>query len=202
MSTIDPAGGATDSVLRFPNMNLDYNAGEKLVGLWIGKITPEGAAVEFMGDGGFSTTYPGWGIRVSTLGKAQLKLADATTTYFGGTSTSTVFDGNLHSLGFTINGQDRNACLYVDEVLDATYAGGPLALNSGNPIDTRNANTVNLGTTLPNSAASTVGIATQTRCLVLLRLPANVAMPSTGVMTTLFKQIRSNPGKLITRGAF
>jgi hypothetical protein len=104
--------------------------------------------------------------------------------------------------GFTINGQDKTACLYTDEALDATYSGGPLTLNSGNPIDTRNANTVNIGTTLPASAASTTGIIVQTRALALVRLPAGHAMPSTGTLINVFKQLRANPGKPVLKSAF
>lgn len=202
MSTIDPIGGATDSVIRLPNINLDYNSGEKIILWWLGKITPEGAAVEFMGDGGFSTSYAGWSIRVSTTGKMQLKLADATSTYFSGTSTSTAFDGSLHSIGVTLDGAARKACVWVDETLDALNPAGPIALNGGNPIDTRNSNTFNIGTNLPASAGSTSGIATQTRGLHILRLSTTDVMPSHAVLTNVFKQLRVNPSKPILGGAF
>lgn len=199
VSTVDPAGGATDSVIRMPNMNLDYNAGEILIGWWLGIITPEGAAVEFMGDGGFSTTYPGWGMRVSTTGKAQLKLADATNTYFSGTTTATAFAAaTVGSVGFAINGVGKNASIWVNEVLDVNAT----SLNSGNAIDTRNSNTVNMGTTLPNSAASTTGIATRTRALVLIRLPAGSSMPSSATLTSTFQALRRNPSKLVLDSVF
>ena len=37
MSTIDPAGGVTDSVIRIPNINFDYANGEKLIVYWLRK---------------------------------------------------------------------------------------------------------------------------------------------------------------------
>lgn len=200
-STINPVGGSTDSVIRIPNMNLHYNGNEKLIGYFLGKITPEGASVEFMGDGGFSVSYPGWSIRVSTTGKAQFKLSDGTNTYFSASTSATVFDGNLHSLGFAINSVTKLAYMWVDEVLDSNFTSGSL-LNSGNAIDTRNANTVNLGTSLPNAAASTEGIIVQDRALHLLRLGANDPFPAVATLTSVFQQLRADPGKPILWNAF
>lgn len=198
VSTVDPAGGATNSVIRIPAVNLDYNAGESLFGIWIGIITPEGSNVEFMGDGGFSTTYPGWGVRVTTAGKAQLKLADATNTYFSGTTTATAFAAaTLGSCGFLINGTAKTASIWVNEVLDVNAT----SLNSGNAIDTRTTNTVNIGTTLPAAAASTTGIATQTRALALLRFGAGVAVPSLATLTALQVDFRNDPTKRISAAA-
>ena len=37
ISTINPVGGSTDSVIRLPNLNFDYNAGEKQAMYWLGK---------------------------------------------------------------------------------------------------------------------------------------------------------------------
>jgi hypothetical protein len=196
--TINPFTAFTDSVVRLPNINFDYNAGEIIIGMWIGRITPEGSAVEFLGDGGFSVSFPGWSVRVTTTGKVQLKLADGTNTYFSGTTTATAFDGTVHSVGFVINGVGKNAYIWVDEVLDVNGT----ALNSGNPIDTRNSNTVNIGSSLPASAASTTGIATQTNLLALLRLSAGKSMPSTAALTSMFQALRRNPEKLVKASVF
>jgi len=57
VSTVNPTGGSTDSVIRLPALNFDYSAGEKLIVWWLGIITPEGADASWMGDG-FGTSYP------------------------------------------------------------------------------------------------------------------------------------------------
>lgn len=201
VSTEDPTGGATNKTIRLPNFNLDYTAGEKLIGWWLGKITPEGSAVEFIGDGGFNTTYPGWSIRVSTGGKAQFKLADGSNTYFSGSSSATAFDGNLHSLGFVVDGAGRKGYIWVDDALDSNFSSGS-QFNSGNAIDTRNANTVNLGTSLPEAAASTTGIVTINRALVLCKLPAATALPAIPTITSVFQALRRDPSKRILASAF
>ena len=202
VSTIDPVGGAADSVLRLPNLNFDYNGGEKLILWWLGKITPEGSSVEFIGDGGFSTSYPGVSVRATSTGKAQLKFSDATSTYFSGTTTSTAFDGNLHSLGVVVDGAAKKGGVWVDDVLDALNPSGPITLNGGNPMDTRNANTFNVGTNLPAISGSTVGVATQTRALHLLRLSAADPMPHHTAVSSVFRQLRANPGRAILGWAF
>lgn len=55
-TTINPTGGATDSVIRMPSFNFDYNGGEKFIMWWLGKCTPEGASASLLGDG-FSATF-------------------------------------------------------------------------------------------------------------------------------------------------
>ncbi len=201
VSTIDPAGGATDSVLRIPNLNFDYAGGEKLILYWLGKATPEGADVDLLGDG-YDSTYKGFSITVTTSGKAKIKLVDATGTYYSASTNATAFDGTLHSVGVTIDGDSRKVCLWVDEVLDTINVFGPLIINSGSAIDTKNTQTVNIGASLPSAAASTVGIASQTRSLHILKLTASDSMPHTENISNTFENIRPDPAKPILAGGF
>ena len=202
VSTVDPTGGATDSVIRIPAVNLDYNAGESLLFWWLGRITPEGSAVEFAGDGGFNTTYPGWGIRVNTAGTAQIKLSDATNTYFSATSSGTAFIAStLKSIGILIKSNEKKAYLWIDDALDSNFTSGS-TLNSGNAIDTRTTNTVNIGTTLPASAASTTGIVTQTRACAILKFGVGQAVPTSAQITNAFAALRRNPSRPLLKTAF
>jgi hypothetical protein len=198
VSTEEPAGGDTDESIRIPAVNLHYDGGESLLVWWLGKITPEGSNVEFMGDGGFSNSYPGWSIRVSTTGKAQLKIGNASAQYFSGASTATAFDGTLKSVGLLINGTAKTASIWVEDALDVSAS----SLNSGASIDTRTTNTVNIGTSVPASAASTVGIVTQTRACAILKFGVGQPLPTSGQITTAFQALRRNPSRPLLKTAF
>lgn len=201
MSTIDPVGGATDSVIRLPNLNFDFLGGEKMIAYWLGKVTPEGTDQPVFGDGG-SATYPGFRAICKTTGKLQIALYDSDSdTAFSGTTVNTVFDGTLHSFAFVFDGQAKKYGFWTDEIYDTGLGGVYATLTSGS-IDCRNSNTLNIGQASPASAASTFGIATQTRALAILRLSATDAVPSIATLTNVFKQLRANPSKPILGGAF
>ncbi|ODT75482.1 MAG: hypothetical protein ABS69_10740 [Nitrosomonadales bacterium SCN 54-20] len=199
-STIDPIGGATDSVLRIPNLNYDYAGGEKLIIWWLGKVTAEGSGARMMGDG-YGTTAGQWGIRfnLESSGKIQFVISDAAEIYSSMPSTS--ISARLASFAIILDGQSRKHGMWIDEAF-AMPGGSYTVLGSGAAIDTRNSNTFNVGTSYAAAAASTVGIATATRALAILRLPASYAMPSVGTLTNVFQQLRVNPGKLILASAF
>jgi hypothetical protein len=199
-STVDPAGGTTDSVLRMGRLNYDYNGGEKLIVWWLGKVTAEGSAVEMMGDG-IATVSAGVSLRINTNGTHQLLMSDGTTNLFSGSSTVAVANGALHSIAFAIDGATRGYCLWSDEVAFSNNADYQL-LSSGTPADTRNANSWNIGSARPKSAASTTGIATQTRALAMLRLAPSDAMPSVAALTNIFRALRAAPNRVIRDGAF
>jgi len=201
VSTIDPAGGATNSVLRIPNLNFDYSGGQRLIVYWLGIITPEGSDASYMGDG-FGTTYPGLRIRAKSTGKVDAALSSASTQAFTAITTGTPLDGTLHSFAFVFDGTAKKYGMWVDEVFDSALAGNYGAFNSGTTVDTRNSNTFQIGSSAPAAAASTDGIVSQTRALHLLRLTASDTLPTVAAMTTLFQQIRANPGKPILGSAF
>lgn len=197
VSTVDPTGGATDSVIRLPNLNFDYAGGEKLLLFWMGIVTPEGADVGFLGDG-YGTGYPGLRIRAKSTGKWDFSLSDGSSAPFSGTSAVTVFDSMLHSLGLVLDGENKKYAMWSggsgDIDVEAAFGSGYSTFASGATVDTTNAQTFNIGTTLPAVAASTIGIVSHTRALHILRLPSTQAVPSIATMTALFQQLRANPG--------
>lgn len=199
-STLDPAGGATDSVLRASNLNFDYNGGEKMFAWWLGKVNAEGAAAEMMGDG-TSTSGPGVAVRINTNGTHQLVLSDGTTTTFSGSASVAVADGALRSLAFAIDGATKTYCLWTDDVPFSNVATYQ-SLASGVERDTRSAATWNIGCARPKSAASTAGIVTQTRALVMCRMSADDTMPQVATLTQIFNALRRAPGHLIRSDAF
>lgn len=204
-STIDPAGGATDSVLRLPNLNFDYNGGERLVVFWLGKCTAEVANAEMMGDG-TSTAGAGVSVRASTDQTWQLILSDGTTQSFSGTSAVTAFDGSLKAIAFVIDGSTKKYCLWTQDsesrMVPFSSTTEYQVLASGVERDTRNPNTWNIGCARPKSAVSTSGIATQTRALVIMRFSPVKAMPTIARMTQIFNALRASPSQLVRAEAF
>jgi len=195
VSTLNPVGGATDSVLRIPNLNFDYAGGEKLIIHWLGKITPEGVTTEWLGDG-YSTSKRGINLRAKTNGMLMFVLYGASVGY---TSDSTVapFDGTLHSFALTVDGAAKRYTMWIDEVLNRDLSLGATVY------DTRNSVTFNIGSVVeaPGSATEDYGVVTQTRALHILRLSATDKMPSVSVLTDVFEQLRVNPSKPILGGA-
>lgn len=199
VSTVDPASGLTDSVIRIPSINFDYNSGEKLIVYWLGKVTAEASQQHIIGDG-YSTSVRGWGITSTSAGKLQVIMSGASQGY-SGTSSTTLFDGALHSFGVIMDGENRQYSVWSDDALDANFVNGYLSFNSGNDYDVASTSTVNIGAASP-SPGGTSGIATATRALVIMRLPASYAAPAISDLTDAFKQLRTNPGKLILASAF
>jgi hypothetical protein len=112
---------------------------------------------------------------------------------------STSISGRLASFAAVIDGQGKQSGLWIDEAYQ--HSEGSYSSLGASAIDTRNSNTFNVGTSFAAGAGSS-GIATATRALAILRLPASYTMPSVGALTSVFQQLRSNPGKLILAGAF
>lgn len=200
VSTVDPTGGATDSALRFPNLNFDYAGGEKLLLWWLGKTTAEGAIASWMGDTA-SGSYNGVRIRCNTNGTLQPVLYNTVTHsggFYGGSTNTAVADGTLKSYALFLDGENRKFAQWVNETLDTALA----TFNDGSSCDTTNANTWNLGTGNPAAAASTDGIVTQTRAFHMLRLSSTDTSPSVATLTSLLQQLRANPGSLVLGRAF
>lgn len=194
-------GAGTDSVIRMPSLNFDYNSGEKVIVWWLGKVTPEGSSVSFIGNG-FSTVYPGLRIRARSDGKLDLALIGGGTQTTSGATTSVAFDGTMHSFAVAIDGSQKKYGFWVDSSLDASQGGVLLTFGSGISIDTRSSNSFNLGTSAPAIAANTDGLASQTRALVIMRLPSNIPLPSIADLTTVFQQLRRNPAQTLSNSAF
>jgi len=196
VSTIESTGGTTDTALRIPNLNFDYAGGEKLIVYWLGKITPEANTFEWMGDG-YGSSNHGVNVRATPAGKVNVNLFGATAAY-SSNSTATAFDGNLHSVAFTIDGATNQYTIWVDEVLDknAGYGGGSV-------YDTKNSATFNVGSVVgaPGSATADYGGIVQTRALHILRLAANEPIPSIANLQKMFIQLRVDPSKPVLGGA-
>lgn len=204
-STLNPATNTEDSVLRLPNLNYDYNIGQKLIVFWLGHVDAEGAAAEMMGDG-TSTSGAGVALRINTNGTHQLVLSDGTNQTFSGSSSVAVADGTLKALAFALDGSARKYCLWSEDsdrmVLPFNQVADYATLDSGNPRDTSNPNTWNIGCARPKSAVSAAGIVTLTRALVILRLDASATMPSVARLTQVFTALRRAPSHLIRSDAF
>jgi len=201
VSTVDPAGGATDSVLRIPNLNFDYNGGEKLIIYWLGKLTAEGATLEWLGDGN-SATYNGLAVRVNTSGTFQPFIREASAAHFGSASVTNLGNGSLASWALAIDGSAKQYCMWANDALEGLWSSGFIPWNGGNPSDSRSSNTFNIGCAVPAVAASTNGTPVQTRALHILRLAPDDYMPDAATLTSVFRQLRVNPSKPILGGAF
>lgn len=202
VSTLDPATGTLDSVIRMPAINFDYLGGEKLIIWWHGACTPEGASVAMLGDGAAAQTIPGWRVRVDPSGKFNIGThsAVAATSAYSVNSDGIVFDGTPHSFGFVLDGQNRRHGMWSDEIYQSAFSGEYAVFSGSLEVDTRTSATVNIGSANP-APGTTSGIAVWTRALVILRLPPSVTLPSVQTMTDLFTQLRANPGRLIRAGA-
>lgn len=206
VSTVDPTTGVLDSCLRIPNLNFDYNAGEKLFIYWRGIATAEGAEAAILGDGTATTTgNHGVQIRVMTTGKVYIVLygADAKV---GVASSATAFDGTSpHDFAFLMDGQNQQYGMWVDGVMDPSFIGNYGPFNLGFSFDTKNSNTFNIGSAAKAPGTATApqsGIACKTRSLVMIRMPASYPSPSVAQITTAISFLRANPGKLLLAGAF
>ncbi len=199
VSTLDPAVGATDSVLRIPPLNFDYSGGEKLILWMLGKWIPEGVEVAMIGDG-FSITQRGWHIKVRADGRFQSVLYGQTIGY-GGSGSVAPFDGKLHDFGIVLDGQNRKYCHWVDGQLDPNFGSDYIPFYGGASFDTRTMNTVNIGSAIA-APGGTAGIGTSIRGCAIVRLPVDYPTPSVEAITSTFRQLRANPGKLILGSAF
>jgi hypothetical protein len=201
VSTVNPAAGVTDSVIRMPNLNFNYNGGEKLILWWLGKVTPEAAGTYMMGDGGVTGSSPGVRIRINTNGTSQITVIDAVSSGFSGSSV-VVADGNLHCMAWVLDGAARKFATWVDAAPAPFLNGGYSPFNPAMSFDTRNNNSFQIGSSSPKSAASTDGIATQTRAFVMLKLGPDDPIPTVAQLTTLFQSLRRDPGKIVLESAF
>ncbi|GEM_PF-2804622 len=203
VSTITPAGGATDSVIRIPSLNFDYAGGEKLILWWLGIVTAPGSNAAMMGDG-LNGTHHGIKVRANATGKFQIGLYDAVSSsgLFGGASTDTAFNGALHSIALVLDGENKKYGMWVDEIYDSALSGAYSTFGSGTDVDTQNSNTFNLGASAPAAAASTDGTATLTRALAIIRLGAGADVPAVATLTAIFQQLRASPGRPVAGSAF
>ena len=201
VSTVDPATGVTDSVIRIPAPNWDYRGGESLLIMWVGQVTPEGGDTTLMGTTAASTSS---GIRIRCKSTGQLDFVlyeNGGTSVFTGSSTATAAGkpfvaGEIHSFGILINGQTRQYAEWVDGLLNVPLAD----VGTKQDVNTLSSNPFTIGSGSP-SPGGTEGIASKTRAFALLRFGATDPMPSVATITSLMAQFRAAPARLVLDGA-
>lgn len=203
-ATTNPVSGATDTSLRIPNLNFNYNAGEKLVIYWLGKVNAEAGPASLLGDG-YTATYPGVRVRVNTNMTLQLVVYDVDNGggVFGGSTSVTIADGTLRSFALVLDGAAKKYCMWSDDEVEAAFGGAYLSFGSGAAVDTRNSNTFQIGSAQPSAAGSAAeGTQVYTRALHIIRQSATDTVPPVSVLTSAFKALRANPDKPILGSAF
>ena len=208
MVTTKAPSNPYDTCIRLPNLNYDYSIGEKLFIWWLGKITPEANERVFIGDG-FGTgtsgnSRRGIQVRCHQSGKLTMAVYGAATARVGTLSNAIPFDGSVHDAAIILDGANRTYGYWIDGKMESAFAGAMLPFYQSENFDTKNSNTFNLGSSVPAPGTATApqsGIATQTRALVIIRLPASYSSPTVSTITNVCKALRSNPGKLLLGSA-
>ena len=200
ISTVDPVGGSTDSVIRIPGPNWDYANGQSLLILWSGQVTPEGSDADLMGTSN-GTSYNGIRVRANSDGRLAFVLYDTVpTSAFSTTSTNNAagkpfVSGELHSFALFIDGQNRQQSFWVDNDINVS----PLAISSGTSVNTLSSATWNIGTAAP--VGGTIGVATKTLAFAGLKFLATDALPTTAQITAVVQAFNRDPRGLILAGA-
>lgn len=200
ISTVNPAGAAEDSVLKIPGPNLDYSAGESLLILWAGQVTPEGSNAHLMGTAG-DPSEKGVTLQVQTTGELLVRLYNASTNSDITTTTTTAagrpfVTGETHSFAVFIDGQSRVGSVWVDEVINRDS----ISINSGEAFDTLSSAVWTIGKARPVDL-STTGIATATQYFLMLKFGATDALPTNAQILAAAKQVRASPHALLLPGA-
>jgi len=183
-----------------PAPNFDYNAGEKLLVVWVGQMTPEGADTGIMGTSS-SSSLKGIRIRAKTTGEMNFVLYDSVgpVSLFSNT-TSTDAAGRCfvaseaHSFAVLIDGEARTHTMWVDEVINRASA----SLGAGAACDTLTSSPFNLGCTTTGGTDCAV---VNTSVFALFKWTAAQAAPAAADITEVLKQIRKNPTRLVLAGA-
>ena len=200
VSTIDPVGGSTDSVIRIPGPAFDYMGRESLLILWAGQVTPEGSDTDLMGTSS-STAANGVRVRCNSSGRLTFSMYDtAPTSRFGTTTTDNAAGkpfvaAERHSFALLIDGQNRLQYMWVDGQINVNA----VTISSAADVDTLSSATWNIGTAAP--AGGTTGVATRTQAFAGLKFLSTDALPAIASITAVAQAFHRNPGKLILAGA-
>lgn len=191
-STILPATGVTDSVLRFPPLYHQWLQGENLFLFWSGIVTPGGSTQAVIGNTA-DTAIAGFRVRCYATGTMDVVVHDGV----GGTqfASQTTADaagkpfvaGELHSFAVFFNGVTGKVQQYVDGLL-----------NKENVLvgkDETGGYTFNIGSCRP-APGLVEGLATQTRALVILR--GRYGSNSEHLAPMLAARLHESPGALVT----
>jgi len=201
VSTIDPVGGSTDSVIRIPAPNFDYVGGESLLVMWSGQVTPEGADTTVMGTS-YGSPVSGVRVRCKTTGQLDFALyqAGGANAFSSATTNSAAgkpfVASETHSFAFWVNGISRTHAVWVDGAINVAEA----AFGAGVAIDTKTMNTWNIGAGSA-SPGGTEGTATKTNALAILRFAAADSLPTIAKLSAVAAQWRAAPHRTILPGA-
>jgi hypothetical protein len=198
-STDNPASGTPDSGLVMPPLNYDYNGGEELLLVWLGKITPEAAAATMLSDSPNSAGLNGFRLRCQPTGKFSFWLQEngSTNAWAAGDSSTVLGDGALHQYAILISGKRKQYWTWEDGVAVVT-AG---AIKSGAAIDTRTSSNVYIGKDASTSGVEAIGLATKTRALTMLRFSAADPQVDVAKAFAVVKALRASPAQLVKQGA-
>lgn len=191
-STVMPATGATDSVLRLPPLYFQWLQGENLFLFWSGIVAP-GASTQAIIGNTADVSIAGFRVRCYSTGTMDVVVHDGV----GGTqfASQTTADaagkpfvaGELHSFAVFWNGITGKLQQYVDGVL-----------NRENILvrkDETGGHTFNIGSCRP-APGLVEGLATQTRSLVILR--GRRGKHSEHLASLLAQKLHEMPNALIT----
>lgn len=201
VSTVDPIGGSTDSVIRIPGPNFDYAGGESLFIMWAGQVTPEGSDASLMGTS-VSTSANGVRIRAGSTGRLSFVLYDTTpTSAFSTTSTDNALgkpfvSGERHSFAIFIDGRNRLQYMWIDGLINVNA----LTLSSGASVNTLSSGTWNIGSG-SQSPGGTEGIASKTLAFAGFKFLATDDLPAIADLTAVAQAFDRDPSALVAQGA-
>ena len=199
ISTIDPVGGSTDSVIRIPGNNFDYNGGESLFMMWAGQATPDASEQQCMGSSG-ATSSGGMAVRCTATGRLAFALYGGGISRYSTTSTDNTAGkpfvaSEFHTFGILVNGRDRTQSLWIDGDINVSE----LVLSSGDPVDTLSSNTWNIGTATP--AGGTNGLAMNTLAFAGLKFLPTDALAPIAKFTAVMQAFTRQPRAVVLAGA-
>ena len=198
-STDNPVSGTPDAGLIMPPLNFDYNGGEELLLVWMGKLTPEVAAATFLADSPNSAGFNGLRLRVQSTGKLSLWLQEngSTNAWAAGDSTAALADGTLHQYAVLISGKRKQYWTWEDGIAVITAN----TVKAGAAIDTRTSSNVYIGKDASASGVEAIGMATKTRALTMIRFAATDPQVDAAKAFAVVKALRASPGQLVKQGA-
>lgn len=198
-STDNPVSGTPDSGLILPPLNFDYNGGEELLLVWLGKVTAEAAAATMLADSPNSAGQNGFRLRVQSTGKFSFWLQEngSTNAWAAGDSSAALGDGTLRHYAILVSGKRKQYWTWEDGVAVVT-AG---AVKAGASIDTRTSSNVYIGKDASASGVEAIGIPTKTRALTMLRFSASDPQVDVAKAFAVVKALRASPGQLVKQGA-
>lgn len=191
-STVLPATGVTDSVLRFPPLYHQWLQGENLFLFWSGIVTPGGATEAIIGNTA-DTSIAGFRVRCYSTGRMDVVVHDgAGGTQFASQTTNDAAGkpfvaGELHSISVFFNALTGKVQQYVDGLLNKE--------NILVPKDEVGGYTFNIGSVRP-APGLVEGLATQTRALVILR--GRYGLHCEHLAPLLAQRLHENPARVVT----